>query len=29
VEWKELENKIEQEIASEIYELYTIALRNF
>lgn len=29
VEWRELENKIEQEIASEIYDLYTIALRNF
>ena len=29
VEWKEIENKIEQEIASEIFDLYTIALRNF
>lgn len=29
VEWKELENKLEQEISMQIFDLYVIAKRNF
>jgi hypothetical protein len=29
VEWKELEDKIEQEITSTIYDLFLVAVRNF
>jgi hypothetical protein len=29
VEWKELEDKIEQEITSTIYDLFLVAKRNF
>jgi hypothetical protein len=29
VEWNELEDKIEQEISSTIYDLFLVAKRNF